>query len=54
MRAPEDASAAVITGPAAMVQAAGHSQRDGAGLIDAVGADVCRWRVPGFALCRAW
>jgi hypothetical protein len=39
-----------------VVQAAGHSQRDGAGLIDAVGADavVVSVRVPGFALGRAW
>jgi hypothetical protein len=49
----QDAGSGVGSADADVVQAPGHAQRDGAGLIDAVGADAVV-RVPGFALGRAW
>jgi hypothetical protein len=50
------AGSGVGSADADVVQAAGHSQRDGAGLIDAVGADavVGVGAGAGFALGRAW
>lgn len=52
----QGAGSGVGSADADVVQAAGHSQRDGAGLIDAV-VRTRSWvsvRVPGFALGRAW
>jgi hypothetical protein len=52
----QDAGSGVGSADADVVQAPGHVQRDGAGLIDAVGADavVGVGAGAGFALGRAW